>query len=306
MDVDPSVRPPGSLRSALAERAGRALRSGALQPIPTECELVEHEGVEFVVRVVAGVRRKREETARQQRAGTNPFLPPDPELVVAELSDSHRCVLNKFPALENHVLIVTRSFETQEGLLTPADFEATWTCLTALDGLAFYNSDAVAGASQRHRHLQVVPLPLGPGRLAVPIEARLEPARAGCVAPGLPFVHALARLDEGATHAPRDAGRTLHAAYLAVLRAADCGPHAAAGAGRPYNLLVTPGWMLAVPRTRAAFESVEVNALGFGGSLLVQSRERLARVKAIGPMTILRRVAVEAPVRDARPRARLR
>jgi ATP adenylyltransferase len=61
---------------------------------------------------------------------------------------------------------------------------------------------------------------------------------------------------------------------------------------RPYNLLIARDWMLFVPRTREQWESTSVNALGFAGALLVRDEDELARVREVGPMRLLRHVAV--------------
>ena len=50
--------------------------------------------------------------------------------------------------------------------------------------------------------------------------------------------------------------------------------------------------MLLVPRTRGASGPIEVNALGFAGSLFARSRVQLEMIRQRGPMTILRDVAV--------------
>jgi ATP adenylyltransferase len=63
-------------------------------------------------------------------------------------------------------------------------------------------------------------------------------------------------------------------------------------APRPYNLLATRDWMFLLPRTRGFFHSIEVNALGFAGALLVRNQEQLAFVRREGPMTLLRNVAL--------------
>ena len=60
---------------------------------------------------------------------------------------------------------------------------------------------------------------------------------------------------------------------------------------RPYNLLVTRRWMMAVPRARERWDGVSVNALGFAGSLLVRDAGELARLRAAGPMRVLAAVA---------------
>ncbi len=105
-------------------------------------------------------------------------------------------ILNKFNVVDNHLLIVTREFEQQRSLLTLRDFEALWRCLNEYDSLGFYNGGPEAGASQPHKHLQLVPLPLAPQGPPVPIAPLLAGAR-GAVGsgpiPGFDFVHSFAR-----------------------------------------------------------------------------------------------------------------
>ena len=107
-----------------------------------------------------GTDRKRGPDAKPRRE--NPFLPYEPELHVADLGDEHVCLLNKFPVMRDHALIVTREFVDQQEPLRPADFAAVWPLLGETGGLGFYNAGELAGASQRHRHFQVVPTPLVP------------------------------------------------------------------------------------------------------------------------------------------------
>ena len=140
---------------------------------------------------------------------TNPFLPYDPELYVGDLPPAHVCLLNKFNVVDHHLLIVTREFEHQETALTPADFAAMWSCLQQIDGLAFYNSGTVAGASQPHKHLQLVPLPLLEQGPRIPVESAVAQARfvegVGRSAK-LPFLHALAPIDFPLTTVSTEAG----------------------------------------------------------------------------------------------------
>lgn len=267
--------------SIVHEATRRALASGALQPIETETVLVDSEGVRFIVRTVSSLARKGE---ARPAAAADPLGDYDPALFVADVSPSHYVLLNKFQVLEGHLLLVTRRFERQERLLGVEDFDALAACLGQADGLGFYNGGADAGASQRRKHLQVVPLPLAPGSPeAVPMERLLGRA------PGLPFRHAFARLPPHAT------GAVLHARYRELLDR--CGIAAVAAAdgevqSAPYNLLVRRGWMLAVPRSRPSVESIPVNGLGFAGSLFVRSRDELDRVRALGPMQVLRAVTL--------------
>jgi hypothetical protein len=59
----------------------------------------------------------------------NPFLPYDENLWVQHLSESHTLLLNKFNLVEHHVLVVTRSFESQDDPLNSKDFSASWKAL---------------------------------------------------------------------------------------------------------------------------------------------------------------------------------
>jgi ATP adenylyltransferase len=279
---------PGNLRVAIRQRIERALRSGALEPVRADVTPVEDGGVTFAVRVRRGLSRKR--TAARTAKPPNPFLPYEEALFVADLSDTHLCLLNKYPVMPGHVLIVTREFEPQQAPLSLPDFEALWTCLGEVDGLGFYNSAPLAGASQGHRHLQLVAGPLGARGEPVPVDRIIEQARfddAVGVAPGFPFLHAVARLRACARLAPPDATRVLLALYEQMLRAFGCDDPT-----RPYNLLLTRDWMLFVPRLRERWGSISVNALGFAGSFFVETPDELERLRRAGPMQALRHVGV--------------
>lgn len=308
-----------TLRDAIAQRTRHALQCGALQPIETTLTHIDDGGVRFAVRAVSSLARK--EAARHADApsqGTletstpprrNPFLPYDDDLCVGDLSSTHVALLNKYNVLDEHLLIVTRRFVPQEALLDHADFAALLVALRGYDALGFYNGGEQAGASQPHKHLQVVPLPLDGARASLPIETLLDAvAPDGSRVPGLPFAHAFARLDlaGSAAEAVTDQeARCALDAYHALLRAAGVGTVEVDGTPHqrtPYNLLITRRWMLAVPRETERVAGISVNALGFAGSLFVRDaaqRETLAR---IGPMTALARVAKpDAPPASTHP-----
>ena len=295
---------PGTLWPAILRQTEHALRCGALRPIETIQTLIEEGGVRFLVREVSSLARKEEaRQAPNDSAATcsavNPFLPYDPDLFVADISDTHVALLNKFNVIDHHLLIVTRRFESQEALLDLADFAAWVACMAEFDGLGFYNGGADAGASQPHKHLQIVPLPLGESGPAVPIESVLESASMeGPIGtlPGLPFRHAFAYLERGPA-ASRHAAHAALDCYLALLEAAGLGAIEVNGElhqSAPYNLLVTPRWMLLVPRSSERVEGMSVNALGFAGSLFVRDAAQMQVIKRLGPMSMLQRVAVPA------------
>ncbi len=293
---------PGTLLSAVDRTTERALRLGALLPIQTEQVWVEEAGVRFLVRSVSGLVRKQAD--RRLRAAAHgswgqlasPFLPPEPELTVGRLGEAHLAVLNKFNVLDRHLLVVTRRFEHQEALLSEADFHALWVCMAEYEALAFYNAGALAGASQPHKHLQVVPLPLVADDHRVPIApllAALPPGSGVLQVPAFRFAHRLVRLDVDPQF-PREAARITLQLYRRLLQAVGIDEVLVGGEPRqsgPYNLLMTRRWMLLVARSAESWEGISVNSLGFAGSLFVRDRAQIDLIRARGPLAVLRGVA---------------
>jgi len=282
--------------TSLAERTEQARRRGALQFVPTSMEVIEQGGIAFQVRIVESLARK--DTATAARSNANPFLPCDPDLFVAPISPTHIALLNKFNVVERHLLIVTRSFQDQRSQLTQKDCEALLIALTEIDGLAFYNAGREAGASQPHKHLQVLPLDaIGP----LPIDALLRfahPQETVGAVPGLPFNHAYAPMDPDWTNPEKISGASFHARYRQLLRAVGLSVDAATGSHAPtapYNLLVTRKWTFLVPRSRECFQDISINALGFAGSLLVKDRSQAESLRRLGPLTALQHVTIPKP-----------
>lgn len=147
---------PGTLWPTLLERTARARDSRAIVSIPTATEVIEQSAVTFQVRVITTPVLKAIATTQ---SNADPFLPYDPDLFVMEISPTHLALLNKFNVVERHLVIVTRSFKPQEAVLTREDCAALLICLAEIDGLGFYNTGPAAGASQRHKHLQMIPFP---------------------------------------------------------------------------------------------------------------------------------------------------
>lgn len=300
--TDPPLFKPGTLWQNIVGTTERALRIGALVPVPTDHTFVEDGGIRFFIRVLAGLRRKDEARKEQEAASAsgmnvNPFLPPEKDLVVADVTDTHLAVLNKFNVVEHHLLIITRHFEDQEMLLTPKDFEALWLCLAEYNGLGFYNGGREAGASQQHKHLQMVPLPLAPEGPAVPVEPLLAKAPTSGIGTisGLPFLHSFAHLDRDLVNSPFDAAKATFDLYGAMLKSVGMNSPDASRPARqsaPYCLLVTREWMLLVPRSREHFEDISLNSLAFAGSLFVRNEDQLDRLRSYGPLNALKSVAM--------------
>ncbi len=290
----------GTLWSRIRKTTEQAVASGALLPIPTNQAVIDEAGVRFLVRVLESLKRKEEARKNQDRAPeakVNPFLPPEPALTVGPVSDTHVAVLNKFNVVDNHLLIVTRGFEEQTMLLTLADFEALWTCMAEYESLGFYNGGAEAGASQRHKHLQVVPLPFSPEGPAVPLEPLLPDLSPGRLAaiPKFSFLNVFTRLDPALADSPAAAARETFGIYCSMLSHAGMRaplPGEPTSQSQPYCLLVARSWMLLVPRSREFTQGISLNSLAFTGSFFVRDREQLEQLKSYGVMNALRDVSL--------------
>jgi len=293
----------GTLWKKILTKTEDSLKTGAQLPIPTAYEFIEDAGIRFFVRILSGLRQKDEDRQKQRESSSsgktiNPFLPYEKALYVADISDTHIALLNKFNVVENHLLIITRQFEDQETLLTLRDFEALWVCMAEYNALGFYNGGEAAGASQPHKHLQMVPLPLAPEGPGIPLDPLLEGAGskggAGTI-PGLPFVHGFVRHEHNAIGSPIDAARNSFALYcnmLSYVGLETAKAEATKQQSSPYCLLITREWMLLVPRSREFFNSISINSLGFAGALLVRNKEQMDILKKLGPMTALKSVAL--------------
>ena len=261
---------------------GSALASGALVPLQTD--LLELPSVEpFVVRRLLSATPKH-----LQRAGPkpNPFLPCDPRLEVCNL-DEHVVLLNKYPVQPGHLLLISKEWKPQTGWLQAIDFRALVEIWTAQPGLWFFNSGPDAGASQPHRHVQLLPRMENEPRC--PMEATYLKLLAG-EKPTHQWQQRLAcrRLRGVSTLQPTE----LHDIYLELAFALGLGsPEREEKPLIPHNLLISDGWMVMVPRGREAHAGFSINALGFAGYLLATRQSDVPWLERHGPGQLLDQVS---------------
>lgn len=190
-----------------------ALENGALKPLQTEQSVVAEGSTKpgFLLTLLRKHHKPSKppsfawnsEAVKSTKTVENPFLPYDEHLYVRHVSPAHVLLLNKFPVIQNHALLVTREFQPQSSLLTFADHLALWNTFSQINALAFYNAGPIAGASQPHKHLQIIPVPLEgtPFESDTPFDRFLEPpdsqyneSDVHYRAKGLPFLHATASM----------------------------------------------------------------------------------------------------------------
>ncbi len=279
---------PEKMSEMIFERKEIAAANGALESIQTRKSLISDSGVEFVVHLAVDLNKKW--AGKALKKDHDPFLPYEHSLFVGDLSDTHVCLLTKYNVLENHILIVTKKYEEQTSPLTLTDFEAVSLCLRGMKGLVFYNSSEIAGASQRHKHLQFIEIAPDDWSRIVPIAKlfyqnnyRAEPGEILLI-DELPYKHAF--LWTGKTSGGCSPGDYLNF-YRRLISATEPG-----GGVIHYNLLMTEEWMLLVPRSKDCYGGISINALGFCGTLFVYDLEDLDFIRKTTPFSILRDVGI--------------
>ena len=271
-------------RDHLWERAlvctEHALRSGAIVPLATTLEdLPGEDATTFELRHLAGATPKH-----LQQAGPkpNPFRPWDQRLEVEQIGDDHVVILNKYPVQIGHMLLITRDWAPQNGWLNASD----WSALTSVDrnttGLWFFNSNPNAGASQPHRHLQL--LPKHDGERVCPREEWFLRFCCGDDQNRLrQFIHVERLVEFNASF--------LQATYERLCENLSLGsPSNDALPLFAYNILLTRSWMAVIRRKREGVNGFSVNALGFAGCLLSTDGSDLSWLKEAGPDELLRAV----------------
>lgn len=259
----------------------RALAAGALVPLQMVGETVDDGGVSFRVEWLSSLAMK--DVARLPRvgdkakAGANPFLPFEQALYIADLTPTHIAILNKFPGQNGHFLVITREFVEQSSPLQQHDFEAAALALRSTGGLFFYNSGDASGASQRHRHMQIMP------GFVAPLEAILP--RTGFESPApapLPFRNLFRRWDLAtADDAAALMAETVHAAYETFGLLRDDGLAA------PYNLAMTRDWFFAAPRLAEHSHGLSISGLSVVGLIGLRTQDQIELVRSTGPMQML-------------------
>lgn len=223
--------------------------------------------------------------------------------VVPELAGgTHRLVLNKFAVNQEHAILATTAWRPQSHLLEASDLAAAYACVQVYAArgeelFVFYNSGRHSGASQPHRHLQLLPV----AQMREGLEKGEDGAEWAVLANRLldgggkdvPFYVAAARLrDDANGDAPSP--EKLHAIYLdlyrqaraaaqgttAVIEAAEEYDTAAEERGDvpariSYNLALTHRTMALLPRTAEGGTdneySLSLNGTVLAGTALVKN-----------------------------------
>ena len=261
-----------------------ATASGALVPLDTSLtHLMGDGGSRFELRHLLSATPKH---LRASGPKPNPFLPWDQRLEVDRIGDSHVVILNKYPVQTSHMLLITQDWQPQTGWLSMEDWQSLARIDATTTGLWFFNSGPDAGASQPHRHLQLLPRAAGE-RIC---------ARDGwfrrCAQDATSSVQdPLLRSSRVAAISSTLTGEALQDLYLALAQDLSLGHPSTDDCPRgAYNLLLSREWMAIVRRRREGIRGFSVNALGFAGSLLSTEASDRQWIQDSGPEALLQAV----------------
>ena len=168
----------------------------------------------------------------------------------------------------------------------------------------YFNCGPFSGASQPHKHMQCVPLPLARNdttgdALSSPFEeAILQKLVHSKNVPGsipqLPFAHVVVGLEAGTgTHY----GEMLAELYQTMIAWLEKRLDGKWSRNDSYNIIMTTDYMMIVPRSKEWDANVSCNAMGYAGSFFLARKEEIERVKSCGPSSILRNLGY-APIND--------
>lgn len=292
------VKMGSDLSATIKEKYNDALKNGDV--VFTQSSSTKHKdaetGTQYLVTYAPSL-LKKPERGDDETINRNPFAEPEPELTVdGDLNDEgeYKLLLNKYPVVPEHALLVTKEFKPQTSALTPKDLFTAYSLIDKLDDedemirhMAFYNCGVNSGSSQDHKHLQLLKLPekflcfqdkLCSGQESFIPNVHTEPLQDG----KLSFAHFVAPLPEDSASVDED---LLAMTFIAVLQRAltffQDWTNEKPKMDVSYNVMLTKQWICVVPRSASKSKQMNIgfNATGYVGMVLVKDEEVLKKIQ---------------------------
>ena len=240
------------------ELTDAAILSRALIPIKTDKIILPDNNIhkDFELRKLIGDFPKQ----LSNNKNSNPFEPCDQRLFIDEINNNHFLILNKFPVQLGHMLVITKNYKPQDGWLTQDDFNALISVEKNTNGLWFFNSSKKAGASQKHRHIQLLPR----------IKKEKRCPRESWLINLINNNEKSNALQRNISVIDRNIKKTnLYQLYLNLAEDIGLGrPNKNEKPSNNYNLLITQEWIAIIKRSKYLYKNFNINALGFAGYFL--------------------------------------
>ena len=211
----------------------------------------------------------------------NPFKPWEKNLEIERIGEEHQLILNKYPVQLGHILLITRDWKPQNGWLDKTDLAAIQIVNKDTSGLWFFNSGSVAGASQPHRHIQL--LRRNNEEKSCPREDWFLNLK-GSLFSSNKLTDNICVKDFNF----EDNVNNLYVKYLKICEDLGLGnPNFDPKPRKPYNLLITNNWMAGIKRSKDHVYGFSINGLGFAGYILVTEKSDVSYLRENGPEKLL-------------------
>ncbi|KXH28308.1 inositol phospholipid synthesis protein Scs3p [Colletotrichum salicis] len=171
------IKAPVNLPELVKAAFNKARSNGDLTYYATQVTVLKANSTPFQLRFSPALANKpvaqKPKKTDEPRKPFDPFESPEKgPLFIADIpsSSGHNLVLNKFAIVPEHFILATKEFKQQTDPLERDDLAATYSCIEAYrqygeqhqghngELYAFFNSGSHSGASQPHRHIQLLPV----------------------------------------------------------------------------------------------------------------------------------------------------
>ena len=256
-----------------------SINSKSLFPLnTTDITKKLYKGNDFVIRELDITKFKKSTFIGPK---INPFKPWDNILEIDSIGKYHQLILNKYPVQLGHILLITNEWKEQNGWLDIKDWEAIKEVNKDTSGLWFFNSGPLAGASQPHRHVQL--LRRDPSELSCPREKWiLDLNNVNYKNEKFSKNILLKKFSKSLNE------ENIHEIYKELAYKLGLGePRKDKKPRYPYNLIFTNKWIILIKRKTDNLFGISINALGYAGYILVTEKSDINYLRKFGPEKLL-------------------
>tara|TARA_B100000941_G_C28458228_1_gene529163 strand:- start:375 stop:1205 length:831 start_codon:yes stop_codon:yes gene_type:complete len=261
------------------EQTSISIIKNSLYPIETKVVTRDfYEKNDFIIRKLDTSKFKKNICYGPKQ---NPFNPWEKTLEIEKIGNNHQLILNKYPVQKGHILLITNTWKPQDGWLDINDWLAIQKVNNDTTGLWFFNSSSIAGASQPHRHIQLLRRSLG--EVSCPREKwflDLEKSKDNETKLKKSIIVSQFNFLENSSN--------LYNLYLKLTKEIGLGDPINDKKPRyPYNVLITNNWIAIIRRSFDHVHGFSINGLGFAGYLLITEKSDTNYLKKFGPEKLL-------------------
>ncbi|KAK5774147.1 bifunctional AP-4-A phosphorylase/ADP sulfurylase PWA37_002849 [Arxiozyma heterogenica] len=264
-----------NISELIHQKYENAIANGSLKLTKSSSKKLKDSltGMPYLVHFAPVLAEKPKSNGEQSDNKEDPFENPDEDLLITpDLNGdgAYKLLLNKYPIVPEHTLLVTNNYQHQSSALTPQDLMIAYKYLCKMDDedenirhLVFYNSGPQSGSSQNHKHLQSFRIPsnfkmfqdkLCSGKEHFLPNIKDEPLQDDKVA----FAHFVLPLPEDCNSVDED---LLAMCYFSLLQRTltffQDWLNETPNMVRSYNVLLTKNWICLVPRSHAKTTDVK-------------------------------------------------